>query len=80
MEGSHRAGGQIHRPVMWIPENGSQGRDREWSWGLSSRGEELPAGPGPTNVTVGRAGTLAGFSYPSKDPATPRGEVEWLFF
>lgn len=48
------------------------------SQGLSSRGEGLPAGPGPTNVTVGRAGTLAGFSYPSKDPVLQG--VRWSGF
>lgn len=42
------------------------------SWDLGSRGEGLPAGPGPTNVIGGKAGTWDGLSCPIKDPATPR--------
>lgn len=78
MGDSHRAGGQINRPVMWLQKMGPRAEIGSGSRGLSSRREELPARPGPANVTVGRASTLAGFSYPSKDPATLRGEVEWI--
>lgn len=57
---------------MWVQEDGARGRDRERYLGLSSRGEGLPAGPGLTNVTVGRTGTLGWLVMPYQT-STPAG-------
>lgn len=57
---------------MWVQEDGAQGRDREQYLGLSSRGEGFPAGPGLTNVTVGRTGTLGWLVMPYQT-STPAG-------
>lgn len=57
---------------MWVQEDGARGRDGEQYPGLSSRGEGLPAGPGLTNVTVGRTGTLGWLVMPYQ-ASTPAG-------
>lgn len=43
---------------MWAREDRIQEEKGNESWSLCSRGKRLPGEAGPTDVTVGRDGTL----------------------
>lgn len=62
--------------VMWVQEDGAQGREGEWDWGLGSRGEGLLAGP--TSITVGKADTLDWLIMSQGRTHSSRGGVESL--